>query len=45
MAKKFSFKEMIETAKKAPKNQQLGGLLCLIVAVGLVVWYFIQFFI
>lgn len=44
MAKKFSLAEMIETAKKAPKNQQFGGIACIVLALGLAVWYIIQFF-
>lgn len=45
MAKKFSFSEMIAAAKKAPKNQQLGGAACIVLALGLLVWWVVQFFI
>lgn len=45
MAKKnLSFKELIETAKRAPKNNQISGIFCILMAVGLFIWWIVQFF-
>lgn len=44
MNKKFNIKDLIETAKKAPRNNQFMGIACFLMVVVLFVFWIVQFF-